>query len=290
MTEWLSKFFLSKATATNAATVLLCIVLVLVMWPWLSSVSADRAIPENYSFPLVGLAMLTLSYLCVRVAVFFAKKVNQTFDRRQVQSKAQADYHEFEENVRIALPALDKNILQLLSRLKGGEITVDLRDKGVSWLIQEKWISKVVRTSTTGFVAKINPSVKRLLSEYEQAELIKMIEITIDSLTNDQRAFLDVFWADEIPYGTAESENMMPHQVYTAGQSLTQKGLLEFFKVTNSEATDEDFSLTDEADISLKERLFKTQPKRRVVRISWGCVCGSGSSGGGAPGCVTRRI
>ncbi|MBR9923376.1 MAG: hypothetical protein GYB28_00060 [Gammaproteobacteria bacterium] len=290
MAEWLSKFFLSKVTATNAATVLLCIVLVLVVWPWLSSLSADRAIPENYSFPLAGLAMLTLSYLCVRVTVFFAKKVNQIFDRRQVQSKVQAHHHAFEENVRIALPALDKNILQLLSRLKEAEITVDLRGKGVSWLLQEKWISKVVRTSDTGFVAKINPSVKRLLSEYEQAELVKMISIAIDRLTDHQKAFLDIFWSDEIPYGTAESENMMSHQVYTAGQSLTQKGLLEFSQVTNSEATEENFSLTEEAEISLKERIFKTQPKRRVARISLRFVYASGSSGGGAPGGATRRF
>lgn len=290
MTEWLSKLFLSKVTATNAATVLLCIVLMLVVWPWLSSVSANRAIPENYSFPLVGLAMLALSYLCVRIAVFFAKKVNQKFDRRQVQSKAQAHHHEFEENVRIALPALDKNILQLLYQLKEAEITVDLRDKGVSWLIQEKWISKVVQTSTAGLVAKINPSVKRLLSEYEQTEMIKMIETTIDNLTNDQKAFLDIFWADKIPYGAIESENMMSHQIYTAGQSLARKGLLGFFKVTNSAATEEGFSLTEKAEISLKERLFKTQPKRRVVRISLGFVYGPGSSGGGAPSGKTRRI
>jgi len=289
MIEWLPKFFLSKVTVTNAATVFLCIVLVLIVWPWLSSVSEDRAIPEDLSFPLVGLLMLALSYLFVRAVVFYGKKIKQKLDRHQAQSKAQVDYHVFEEHVRIALPALDENTLQLLFRLKEAEIIVDSRDKDVSWLMQEKWISKVVQTSPTGFVAKINLSVKRLLDEYEQTEQTKIIETTIDNLTNEQRAFLDVFWADEIPYGTVESEKMMPHQVYTAGESLAQKGLLKYSKVTNSEATDEDFSLTDNAEVRLKERLFKTKPKRRVVRISWGFVCGSGSSGGGALGCAIRR-
>lgn len=290
MTEWLSKLFLSKVTTTNAATVLLCIVLVLVAWPWLSSVAADRGVPENYTFPLFGLAMLTLSYLCVHITIFFTQKVSQIFDRCQEQAKVQAYHHDFEKNVRMSIPALDKDILNLLYQLKSAEITVDINDKGVTWLLKEKWISKIMRISATSFVAKINPSVKRLLSEHEQTELIKMIETTIDKLTNDQREFLDIFWSDEIPYGTIESKNMMSHRVYAAGQSLAQKRFLKLFKVMNSETIEEDFSLTEEAEVSLQKRIFKTKSKRKFVRISLRFVYAPASSGGGAPGGKKKRI
>lgn len=79
----------------------------------------------------------------------------------------------------------------------------------------------------------------------------------IFNLTNSQSEFLDILWADEIPYGTTESKNMMSHQIYAAGQSLTQKGLLKFFKVKDSETTEEDFSLTEEAEVTLQERILK---------------------------------
>ena len=284
MTEWLSRFFLSKVTATNAATVFLCIVTLLTVWPWLSSVAADREVPEDYIFPLVVLATLTLSYLCVRSIVFVAQKCFQLADQLQENSKVKADYHRFEENVRIALPALDKDILRLLSKLKGSETTVDLRDKGVVWLLQEKWISKAVRTSGSGFVAILDPSVKKLLSEYEHAELLKDIDQTIENMGDHQRAFLDIFWTDNIPYGTAASNNLMPYQVYSAGHFLEQKGLLSLSKITSSEIVEEVFALTEEAEVALQNQIYKTKPKRKVVRISLRFVKASGASGGGALG------
>lgn len=290
MTEWLSKLFFSKVTATNAATVFFGIAAVLLVWPWLSEVAVKRAIPENYIFPLVVLAMLAISHLCVRFIVFVAQRCIQLADKLQERAKVQANHNNFEENIRIALPALDEDIIRLLSQLKDSETSVDLRDKGVAWLLQEKWISKAVRTSASNFVAKIHPSVKRLLGEYERAELREEISQTIDNIRDHQRSFLDTFWAETIPYGTAASNNLMPYQIYSAGHFLTQKGLLNLTKITSSEVIEEAFSLTEEAELALREKIYGAQPKRRVVRISLRFVKASGASGGGALGSSVRRI
>ncbi|WP_288370363.1 hypothetical protein [uncultured Marinobacter sp.] len=288
MTELFSKFFLSKITATNAATVCLCVVVMLIVWPWVALLASERLIPEKYIFPLFGLATLAFSYLSIRCIIFLSNSAQKLFGKFQNQSEEELRRQHFEENVRIALPALDKEILWLLARLKESEITVDLRGKGVTWLLREKWIYKAVQTSAFEFVAKLDPSVKRLLNLHEQAERSKVIMQTIENMRNHHREFLGTFWADVIPFGTPASGTLMSRDAYSAGHFLVQKGLLKISKITGSGIADEVFSLTDDAEAALREQVYRTPPKRKVVKISLKFVQGSGASGGGAIGCTTK--
>lgn len=284
MTEFFSRFFLSKITATNAATILLYVVVMLVTWPWLSHLAAERSIPEDYVFPFFSVAMLVFSYQSIRCIVFISKKAHRLFGKFQERSKDELRRQSFEENVRVALPALDKEILRLLAQLKESEIMVDLRDKGVTWLLREKWIYKAVQTSDFKFVAKLDPSVKKLLNLYEQAERNKVIAQTVENLRDNHREFLSTFWEDVIPFGTPSSGTIMPREAYSAGHFLVQKGLLKISKITGSGIADEVFSLTDDAEAALREQVYLTLPKRKVVKISLKFVQGAGSSGGGALG------
>jgi hypothetical protein len=234
--------------------------------------------------------MLAFSYLSIRCIAFISKKASRLFGKFQEHSQDELRRQSFEENVRIALPALDKEILRLLKQLKESEITVDLRYKGVTWLLREKWIYKAVQTSAFEFVAKLDPSVKKLLNLYEQAERDKVIAQTIENLRDHHREFLDIFWADAIPFGTPASGTLMPREAYSAGHFLVQKGLLKISEITGSGIADEVFTLTDDAEAALREKVYLSPPKRKVVKISLKFVQGSGASGGGALGSSITRI
>ena len=97
MTDLFSKFFLSKITATNAVTILLCVVVMLVTWPLLSHLAVERSIPEEYVFPLFGLFMLAFSYLSIRCIVFISKKAHRLFGKLQERSQDELRRKSFEE-------------------------------------------------------------------------------------------------------------------------------------------------------------------------------------------------
>ncbi|WP_156932826.1 hypothetical protein [Desulfonatronum lacustre] len=289
MTEWLSNFFLSKVTATNAATVLLCVVVTLVVWPWLSQVTLERSIPEDYIFPIVVMATLTFSYLSVCLVIFWTQKVWKFIDKLKDKSRSQVQHEEFKENVRISLPALDKEILDLLTRLKSSETTIDLRERGVAWLLREKWMHKTVQTSASKFVAKLDPCVKNLLIEYENSELLKVITHTVDNIRGHHQEFLSIFWAEKIPFGTQTSGELMPNKVYSAGRFLVQKGLLQLSIITDGAIAQEVFSLPDETEAVLLEKIYEISPKRKVVKVDLNFVWGSDASGSGAVGGIARK-
>ncbi|AZT83655.1 hypothetical protein EHN06_08945 [Marinobacter sp. NP-4(2019)] len=290
MTEWLSNFFLSKVRAKNAATLLLCIVGVFALWPWLNRLAIDRDIPSDYIFPLAVLGILALSYLLISVSVkgFRILKVFRGKYSRKIEDKKQQE--EFREKVRVSLPALNKETLGILKDLGESEQKIDIRHKGVVWLLKENLIKKVLQTSATEFVIKIDQNVKELLCEFEATEFTKVVEETINNLQENQRSFLDLFWSKDVPYGTRDSGKMMPNQVYSAGYVLVDKGLILLSRITEGRNIEETFTLQDEAESYMKSQIYRTPPQRRSLIICPKFVRGSGASGGGAIGNMPRKI
>lgn len=284
MTEWLSKFFLSKVTAKNAATILLCIVGLFISWPWLHHLALDRNIPPDYVFPLFVLGTLALSYLMVSATVELLQFLKAIWHKRSYRLEALEQQEDFKGRVRASLPLLEVDALNLLRRLQKTDDKVDIRSKGVVWLLEEKWIRKITRMSASEFVARIDPCVKKLLGEFEASEFTKNIQKISNSLKEQHFQFLRIFWDEDIPYGTPKAGNMMPNPTYSAGHFLVDKKLIHLARVTEAGVSEETFTLQAEAKDYLRNHIFKESPRRETVTINTKFVEASFASGGGAKG------
>lgn len=284
MPEWLSKFFLSKVTAKNAATILLCIVGLFIFWPQFFQLALGRDIPANYVFPLFVMGMLSLSYLvvCAALEVFrWSRSIWQKYSQKRLFLEQQEN---FKDQVSASLPECDSNDLMLLRRLQKADSKVDIMSKGVVWLLDRKWIRKITRMSASEFVVRIDPTVSKLLSELDASEFTKKIQETSNNLKENHFQFLKIFWDEDIPYGTPTSGNMMPNSAYSAGQSLVDKGLIHISRITEAGVSEERFALQVEAKKYMQDHIFKEPPKRDKVIINTKFVEGSFASGGGAMG------
>lgn len=278
MTELL-KLFLSKLTMKSAVIFIVGVILLLIMWPFIQQLFTDMEIPHEYQFILAFATTSVVAFLVVSLLMQLIKAMKNCLD-----SCRNTDV--FKKSIDDKLPHLDKDKLKLLNTLIESKQTVNLSeiDSKWKWFIAEGWVYKGVELPGKMAILAIAPDVKTRLIEYNSCELIR----TVESLTKLHKEFLSLFWLQEIPYGTQASGERMPHGIYCAGCDLIGKRLL--WSKTSDVGFFKEFSLSDEAEKVLKDKVFMSDPKLKAISLDLNYVMGSGASGAGATGSTFKGV
>lgn len=159
-------------------------------------------------------------------------------------------------------------------------------DRQIQHLLESNLIHKSQQTSAKTSLYKINRQVKKPLFKFIKNEQENYLDnLLIENNTSTLR-FISLFYDIEIEFGTKESNQLMPHNIYILSLSLIDQHIITKKDTTNTQnkSTVVRFELDTYAEQLISKRIFHKRPARHILELNLNYVLGSGATGGGAVG------
>lgn len=283
MPEWLMKIFSHVISVKTALVVLLTIALTI----FFGKFGADFV--EKYSFSQVpSQYLLALACYCVAFIIISASYVSAAKLRNLyiITRNYIANRLDFSKKTSELLPHLTKIQIRLLTEIiVNGKALLDNNEQ-TECLLKHGLIYKSQSISKKKSIYNTNKQVKRIFLKFIKNEQTKHLNNISRDRNSSALTFLSLFYNSEISFGTSESNQLMPYDIYSSAISLTDQHLI--IRKPSSEYRDkpniEQFELDNHAEQFLSKYIFHKRPMRKVLELNLNYVSGVVSTGGGAIG------
>lgn len=286
MPDWLIKLFGGMSTKKSAAIAFFTILAGVVSWKYLVVYLAEQGLKEELIPYFILIFWFGFSLMFVEALIFFYDFCREKIKAIKAREASRLHALERSAKVRDVLKVLPTQQIEVLETLLGGDLVLPSLSAHVYTLSDAKFIVSMHKTGPSEHVFRIDPMVRKELEKLVEERWGLGLERFIGQISSAHQSALELFFCDGMPYGTAESSELMPRDVYNALCNLVERGYLQSIppkkrRRMGSDETIEEFVIDEKFRKALVGRGLFSGSAHSRIGVDWRFVIGSSASGGG---------
>jgi hypothetical protein len=282
MQNWIIKLLSFVVSKKRASTLVVTSILCVTLWKKTSEFVSKSELNADFAPYLQFLFYFCVSFLIVEVAIWLWKGFVNILKLINSSMHKRYDAKAFRLKVRNTIPQLPKDQLNILVRLSIKDENLSPRKDGVSYLEEQRYINRIHTIDSLTFIFTINHEVKEEVLSFLAQRRKELLDLFIQEITDHEKDFLRLFFSDSVDQGTRESGKKMSAELYSSGQSLSYRELLNH--VSDKKHNQEIFEIGSDLAERLENLVFNEKVKRNQIELDTRHILSAINSGGGASG------